>query len=143
MVGEGLQSGDLHDSSLGTALEAICEHGITEMFYTVAQNMLARFRCPNALLPTNWRNQISQASFCRIYLLILFLNRTVPRGSAQKSTLFLSLRVASLDRFSYHHQLIARVGRKRMGNPMAKANKEDMAIVKELLEAGKVVPVID
>ncbi len=26
---------------------------------------------------------------------------------------------------------------------MAKANKEDIAIVKELLEAGKVVPVID
>ncbi len=30
-----------------------------------------------------------------------------------------------------------------MGNLMAKANKEDMAIVKELPETGKVVPVID
>ncbi len=30
-----------------------------------------------------------------------------------------------------------------MGNPMAKANKEDMAIVKELPEAGKAVPGID
>ena len=43
LVGEGIQSGDLHDSSLGTALDAIYEYGITELFYTVAQNMLARY----------------------------------------------------------------------------------------------------
>ena len=30
-----------------------------------------------------------------------------------------------------------------MSNLMAKANKEDLVFVKELLEAGKVVPVID
>jgi transposase len=43
LVGEGIESGDLHDSSLGTALEAIYEHGITELFYSVAQNILARY----------------------------------------------------------------------------------------------------
>ena len=43
LVGEGLESDDLHDSSLGTALEAIYEHGITELFYSVAQNILTRY----------------------------------------------------------------------------------------------------
>ena len=32
----------------------------------------------------------------------MFLNRTVPGGSARKSRLFLSLGVAPLDHFSYH-----------------------------------------
>ena len=43
LVGEGLQSADLHDSSLGTALEAIYECGITELFYSVAQKILMRY----------------------------------------------------------------------------------------------------
>jgi transposase len=43
LVGEGIQSGDLHDSSLGTALDAIYEYGITELFYSVAQNILPRY----------------------------------------------------------------------------------------------------
>jgi transposase len=43
LVGEGLQASDLHDSSLGTALEAIYEYGITELFYSVAKNILDRY----------------------------------------------------------------------------------------------------
>jgi len=39
--------------------------------------------------------------------------------------------------------LISMTGSKKMGILLAKANKEDVAIVKELLEAGKLVPVID
>jgi NADPH:quinone reductase-like Zn-dependent oxidoreductase len=38
---------------------------------------------------------------------------------------------------------ISMTGSKRMGNSMAKTNKNDLAFLKELLEAGKVVPVID
>jgi NADPH:quinone reductase-like Zn-dependent oxidoreductase len=34
-------------------------------------------------------------------------------------------------------------GRKKMGNMMAKPNTEDLAFMRELLEAGKVTPVID
>ena len=43
LVGEGLQASDLHDSSLGTALDVIYERGITELFYSVAQNILTRY----------------------------------------------------------------------------------------------------
>jgi len=39
--------------------------------------------------------------------------------------------------------LISMIGSKKMVLLMAKANKEDLVLVKELLEAGKVVPVID
>jgi NADPH:quinone reductase-like Zn-dependent oxidoreductase len=39
--------------------------------------------------------------------------------------------------------LISMTGSKKMGTLMAKANKKDLVFVKELLEAGKVVPVID
>jgi len=38
---------------------------------------------------------------------------------------------------------ISMTGSKKMGALMAKANKKDLVFVKELLEAGKVVPVID
>jgi transposase len=36
LIGEGLTPEDLHDASLGTALDALYEHGITEVFYHVA-----------------------------------------------------------------------------------------------------------
>ena len=38
---------------------------------------------------------------------------------------------------------LSRTGSKKMGNLAAKPNKKDLAFMKELLEAGKVVPVID
>jgi NADPH:quinone reductase-like Zn-dependent oxidoreductase len=37
----------------------------------------------------------------------------------------------------------SRKGSQKMGNVLAKPNKKDLAFMKELLEAGKVVPVID
>jgi len=43
LVGEGLQATDLHDCSLGTALDAIYDYGITELFYSVAKNVLDRY----------------------------------------------------------------------------------------------------
>ncbi len=39
--------------------------------------------------------------------------------------------------------LMSMTGSKKMGNLAAKPNKKDLVFVKELLEAGKVVPVID
>ncbi len=39
--------------------------------------------------------------------------------------------------------LISMTGSKKMGNQAAKTNQKDLAFMKELLEAGKVVPVID
>ena len=38
---------------------------------------------------------------------------------------------------------ISMIGSKKMGNLAAKANKKDLVFMKELLEAGKIVPVID
>ncbi|MDQ3637741.1 MAG: zinc-binding dehydrogenase, partial [Actinomycetota bacterium] len=38
---------------------------------------------------------------------------------------------------------ISMTGSKKMGNTMAKPNKKDLALLAELLETGKVVPVID
>jgi NADPH:quinone reductase-like Zn-dependent oxidoreductase len=38
---------------------------------------------------------------------------------------------------------ISTTGSKKMGNLLARPNKKDLAFMKELLEAGKVVPVID
>ena len=38
---------------------------------------------------------------------------------------------------------ISMTGSQKMGNLLAKPNKQDLAFIKELLEAGKVVPVID
>jgi NADPH:quinone reductase-like Zn-dependent oxidoreductase len=39
--------------------------------------------------------------------------------------------------------LPSRVGSKKMGNMLAHSNQKDLVFVGELLEAGKVVPVID
>jgi NADPH:quinone reductase-like Zn-dependent oxidoreductase len=38
---------------------------------------------------------------------------------------------------------ISMTGSQKMGNLLAKPNKQDLAFIKELLEAGKVKPVID
>jgi len=46
LVGKGLQARDLHDSSLGTALDAIYDCGITELFYSVATRILDRYGIP-------------------------------------------------------------------------------------------------
>ena len=43
LVGDGLQAGDLHDSSLGTALDALYDYGVTELFYSVSQGILKRY----------------------------------------------------------------------------------------------------
>ena len=43
LIGSGLKAADLHDSSLGTALETIYEYGITELFYAVAKNILDHY----------------------------------------------------------------------------------------------------
>ena len=39
--------------------------------------------------------------------------------------------------------LLSTAGRQKMGNVLARPNQEDLACMKELLEAGKVIPVID
>lgn len=39
--------------------------------------------------------------------------------------------------------VISTTGSKKMGNFLAKANHHDLLFIKELLEAGKIVPVID
>ena len=46
LVGNGLRARDLHDSSLGTALDAIYEFGITELFFRLAQNICNRYGIP-------------------------------------------------------------------------------------------------
>lgn len=38
---------------------------------------------------------------------------------------------------------ISMTGSKKMGNLMAKLNQKDLVFMKDLLEAGKVVPIID
>jgi transposase len=40
LVREGLSSDDFHDYSLGTALDSLYEHGITEVFFSVASQIL-------------------------------------------------------------------------------------------------------
>ena len=42
LVGEGVQAQDLHESSLGTALDALFDYGDTELFYSVAKEILER-----------------------------------------------------------------------------------------------------
>lgn len=39
--------------------------------------------------------------------------------------------------------LVSRIGSKKMGNMLAHSNQKDLVVMRELLEAGKVVPVID
>ena len=39
--------------------------------------------------------------------------------------------------------LVSMTGSKKMGNSMAKPNNKDLTFMKDLLEAGKVIPVID
>ena len=46
LVGEGVQAQDLHDSSLGTALDAMFDYGVTELFYSVAKEILERNGIP-------------------------------------------------------------------------------------------------
>ena len=39
--------------------------------------------------------------------------------------------------------VVSRFGSQKLGGLLAKANKEDLAILRELIHAGKVTPVID
>jgi len=41
LIREGLSSADFHDYSLGTALDALYDHGITELFFSLASQILA------------------------------------------------------------------------------------------------------
>ena len=43
LIGEGIRAKDLHDSSLGTALEALYDYGVTELFYSVSQGILKKY----------------------------------------------------------------------------------------------------
>ena len=42
LIGKGIQARDLHESSLGTALDALFDYGVTELFYSVAKELLER-----------------------------------------------------------------------------------------------------
>jgi len=39
LIGKGVTAADLHDASLGTALDALYEYGITELFYRIASSV--------------------------------------------------------------------------------------------------------
>ncbi len=41
LIAEGVQASDLHDDCLGTALDALYENGITEVFYSVSSRALS------------------------------------------------------------------------------------------------------
>lgn len=43
LLGEGIRAEDLHDDSLGTALDALYEYGVTELFYELASHGLEVF----------------------------------------------------------------------------------------------------
>lgn len=46
LIGEGLSADHLNDASLGTALDALYETGITELFFSVSQQILRRYGIP-------------------------------------------------------------------------------------------------
>ena len=46
LICEGITAADLNESSLGTALDAIYEAGITELFFSVASRIFARYGIP-------------------------------------------------------------------------------------------------
>lgn len=46
LIGEGLSAIQLNDASLGTALDALYETGITELFFSVSQQILTRYGIP-------------------------------------------------------------------------------------------------
>lgn len=43
LIGEGIETEDLHDDCLGTALDALYDHGITELFYQIASKALKKY----------------------------------------------------------------------------------------------------
>lgn len=43
LVGEGIEPGDLNDDCLGSALDALYDYGVTELFYKVASQALATY----------------------------------------------------------------------------------------------------
>jgi transposase len=43
LLGEGIRAEDLHDDCLGTALDALYEYGVTEIFYELASHALGVF----------------------------------------------------------------------------------------------------
>ncbi len=51
--------------------------------------------------------------------------------------------MAQLSEAMFQGPWISMTGSQKMGNLLAKPNSADLAFMKELLEAGKVVPVID
>lgn len=51
--------------------------------------------------------------------------------------------VAQMSQAMLQGRWISMTGSKKMGNMLAKPNQKDLAFIKDLLEAGKVVPVID
>ena len=40
-------------------------------------------------------------------------------------------------------QLLSRIGNRKMGFMLARSNQKDLVFLKELLEAGRIVPIID
>lgn len=43
LLGDGIQAEDLHDDSLGTALDAVYEYGVTELFYMLSTQALSTY----------------------------------------------------------------------------------------------------
>lgn len=44
LIGKGVEADDLHDDCLGTALDALYNHGITELFYQLASRALKTYQ---------------------------------------------------------------------------------------------------
>ena len=55
LIREGLESKDFHDYSIGTALDALYEHGITELFFSVASRILKDQGVETLFLPSGFR----------------------------------------------------------------------------------------